>query len=160
MVLLNAKIGEIVVGKPPDELQAVALGSCIGLVIYDSKNKVSSLAHILLPEKNQYSKAGSPGKYAPEAVQEAIKMCIANGASRGNLVAKLAGGAKMFQNFKSDIQDIGSRNAQAVISELQANGIKIVSKDVGDSHGRTIVFETETSILKIKAAKANFVKQI
>jgi chemotaxis protein CheD len=160
MAVLNAKIGEIVVGKPPDQLQAVALGSCIGLVIFDKKSKVASLAHILLPEKNKYSKPGTPGKFAPEAVNEAIKMVVAAGGNKSNLAAKMAGGAKMFVNFSNEVNDIGSRNIQATISALQENSIDILSKDVGDNYGRTVIYETDTMIMNIKQAKNNSIKQI
>ncbi len=161
MTTYTAKIGEIVIGKAGDQLQAVALGSCVGLVVYDPKFKVAALAHILLPEKNRFSKPGPPGKYGTEATVEAIKHVISRGGLRENLVAKIAGGAKMFESLTSGSNmDIGSRNIAAVTRALQDNGIKVLARDVGENQGRTIIFDVATSTLEIKQANGSIVKRI
>lgn len=161
MTLYTAKIGEIVVGKKGDQLQALALGSCIGLVVYDPKLKVAALAHILLPEKSKFSKPGPPGKYGTEAIGESIKNVISRGGLRDNLVAKLAGGAKMFESLTSGTNmDIGSRNIASVTKSLGEHGIKILARDVGDNQGRTIIFDVDSCLLKIKQANGTIFKTI
>jgi len=161
MALYTAKIGEIVVGKKGDQLQALALGSCIGLVVYDPKLKVAALAHILLPEKSKFSKPGPPGKYGTEATGESIKNVISRGGLRDNLVAKLAGGAKMFESLTSGTNmDIGSRNIASVTKSLGEHGIKILARDVGDNQGRTIIFDVDSCLLKIKQANGTIFKTI
>ena len=161
MALFTAKIGEIVVGKKGDQLQALALGSCIGLVVYDPKLKVAALAHILLPEKNKFSKPGPPGKYGTEATGESIKTVVSRGGLRENLVAKIAGGAKMFESLTSGSNmDIGSRNVASVTKSLGEHGIKILARDVGENQGRTIIFDVNSSLLRIKKGNGTILKTL
>ncbi len=145
----TAKIGEIVMSKSPDVLQALALGSCVGVVIYDQSTKIGALAHILLPEITGTSNS-LPGKFATTAIPEAIKMTVARGAQRSNLIAKIAGGARMFDVSNLSIMDVGQRNIEAVLRLLTENNIPVVAKDVGENFGRTIIFNLESGLLTIK----------
>lgn len=160
MASLTAKIGQIVVGKAPDELQAVALGSCIGAVIYDANSKIAGLAHVLLPDSTAFSKLGTLGKYADLAIPETIKLIIAKGGKRENLKAKIAGGAKMFQSNFGKESDIGRRNTDAVIAALKRANITLIAQDIGDNIGRTINYNIQTNVLTIKLAQKGLVRQI
>lgn len=65
--------------------------------------------------------------------------------------AKIAGGAQMFQfQSTSDIMRIGPRNVEAVKAELKRFNITIIASDIGGNNGRTIEFDPETAILKIR----------
>jgi len=93
-----------------DELIAIGLGSCIGLVLTDRQAQVAGMAHVVLPES-----AGKPGpapKFADLAVTDLIAQVIAAGAVRSRLEAVMIGGAHMFTVGAS--LDIGARNAAAV----------------------------------------------
>ena len=35
---------------PPDKISTLGLGSCMGVVIYDTKTKLCGMAHIMLPD--------------------------------------------------------------------------------------------------------------
>lgn len=149
--VLTAKIGEIQVAKAPSKLQALALGSCVGVVLYDKVAKIGALAHVLLPTEMNNDHGNNPGKFATTAIPEAIKMLEAQGANRRNLIAKIAGGAKMFETTTAaNNLDIGRRNIDSVIQILNNLGIRIVSQDVGENFGRTIIFDTETGMLTIR----------
>jgi len=53
------------------------------------------------------------------------------GASRNNIVSKIAGGAQMFKlKADSNIMQIGKRNVEAVRAKLQQLNIKIIAEDV------------------------------
>ena len=54
---------------------------------------------------------------------------------------------------------IGPRNVEAVKQQLKSLSIPIVSEDVGGSSGRTIEFDTTTSILHIRTVNQG-VKEI
>ena len=68
-----------------------------------------------------------------------------------NIVAKIAGGASMF-NFsdKSIISDIGKRNSDAVRKTLKDIGIPIVAEDTGGNKGRTMILEAGTGKVTLK----------
>ncbi len=154
----DARIGIIIVGKTPDTLSALALGSCVGTVIYDPKINIASLAHVALPS-DLYGKKASrkknlnhPGRYADSAVIESIKLLKQKKANIKNLNAKIAGGSRMFgtKGLLGPGLNIGDRNIEAVKDNLSKNNIKLVGEHVGGDHSRTIKFNTFNNRLTIK----------
>ena len=57
---LIAPIGKIVIGEPPTKLVALALGSCVGTIIYDPILKVAALAHVALPSVATFKRKKNP----------------------------------------------------------------------------------------------------
>ena len=75
------------------------------------------------------------------------------GANRRRLVAKIAGGAKMFSTISTSlIASIGQRNVTATKDVLESLGIPIVGEDVGADYGRTMYFYTEDGRVRIHSA--------
>ena len=111
------------------------LGSCIGLAIVDRRKKLTALAHIVLPEACE--REGSPGKFADTAIPEMLRLLSEQKATRGNLIAKFAGGAEMFE--KLGPLKIGQENVHAVTRTLQELNIPIVGSDTGGCKGRRVV---------------------
>lgn len=162
MVVHTARIGDIIIGRAPDVLEALALGSCVSAAIYDPEFKIGALTHILLPESSQFREIDKLGKYADTAIPEAIRQLTAKGANRDRLIAKIAGGAKMFEMTgvsKSTI-DVGSRNIEATKGKLKELNIPIVAQDVGENYGRTIQFNLETFTLTIKLGLKKITRHI
>lgn len=135
----------------PESLITVGLGSCVGIAIYDKVKKIGGLAHIMLPDSTQFNKITNKIKFADLAIPILVEDLIKKGASRRNLVAKIAGGASMF-NFsdKKMVMDIGGRNCKAVKVSLNELSIPIVAEDIGGNKGRTIIFSTENGVLSIR----------
>ena len=129
-------IGEYRVGTFP--MMTIGLGSCIGLTLYDETVKVGAMVHIMLPDSG--GRTDRPGKYADTAVplllQELAKLGCKNNRS---LVAKIAGGACMFEYFGANL-NIGGRNADKVKTLLKENNIKLASEDIGGKVGRSVTF--------------------
>ncbi len=150
--IVSVGIGEIKIGRPPLVLQAVALGSCVGIAIYDSAVKVGGLAHIMLPNspKNPPMDSNSQGKFADIAIPFLVEELVKNGASRSRLIAKIVGGSKMFEfNNSTAVSDIGSRNVQAIKNILQELSIPIVGEETGGNYGRTMVFDLKTGSVEV-----------
>jgi chemotaxis protein CheD len=143
-------IGDYAVSSDGSPLSTVGLGSCIGIVLYDSRNKVAGLSHIMLPEMG--TKQDRIGKYADTAIPALIDEIKKKGGTPQFCKAKIAGGASLFA-FKDDKLQIGKRNAEAVESILKKCRIRIVGKDVGGNRGRTITFYPDTEELHIKMVK-------
>ncbi len=131
--MASVRMGEMAVSSN-EELIALGLGSCIGLVMVDRGTGVAGLAHIVLPEGRDG--ASAPGRFADRAVPELLaKMCGA-GARKACLEAVLAGGAQMFE-LGTEL-DIGARNESAVRAALAKVRIPIVAAVTGGNRGRTI----------------------
>ncbi|MDH5647270.1 MAG: chemotaxis protein CheD, partial [Candidatus Heimdallarchaeota archaeon] len=131
METFPVRIGDIVVTQNPNKLEALGVGSCIILVIYDEITKIAGMAHILLPETIK-SDNGPPGKYADSAVIELIRQVVIKGGNRNRLKSKMVGGARMFElsSQTEGILDVGKRNAIAVKLWLEKNGIPLVAEDI------------------------------
>jgi chemotaxis protein CheD len=152
MEIIKVGMADVGIAKPPHRLRTTGLGSCVGVVLYDTVNKVAGMAHVMLPESS-LAKGGelSVGKYADTAIPFLIREMEQAGACVRFLVAKLAGGAQMFSFLGgSDSMRIGPRNVEACKSMLQQAHIKIVAEDTGGNCGRTIELDAATGILQIR----------
>ncbi len=146
-------IADLNVAKGDDIIITYALGSCVGICLYDSVKKVAGLSHIMLPDSKLANNPNQPHKYADSAIPALIKRMVAEGALRGGIKAKIAGGAKMFATTgNSDIANIGERNVAAVKKTLASLGIPILVADTGENFGRTQSFDPQTGLMKIKSA--------
>jgi len=152
---IKVGIADMNICKTPDKITTIGLGSCVGVVLYDSSRKIAGLVHIMLPDSTKIKQNQNKMKFADSGIDLLLNELEKNGSDKKSLKAKIAGGAKMF-NFSStsDLGSIGDKNVIAVRNKLNSLGIKIVSEDVGLNYGRTIVFDPETDELTvIKAGK-------
>lgn len=147
-------ISDLNVVKAPDILVTYALGSCVGICLYDSTVKVAGLSHIMLPSSVQLSNiSNQPHKFADTAIVELVKKMELYGANHSHMKAKIAGGAQMFAALStSAIANIGDRNVVAVKEVLARLRIPIIAEDTGSNYGRTQYFHAESGIMVIKAA--------
>ncbi len=138
------------VGKMPDKLMTVGLGSCIGVCIYDLQLQIAGMAHIMLPSSKEITK-GNPAKFADTCIEMMLGDLYKLGAVKARLKAKMAGGAQMFSFAgKAPFLKIGERNAQAVGDEIKKTGIPMLAFDVGGTFGRTIHFDIKSGDLNIR----------
>ena len=137
------------IATPPDILITYALGSCVGICIYDNLRRIGGLAHILLPEAFGDVVGKTIYKFADTAIEELVRMMEKRGCARLHLTAKIAGGANM---FASNGKSIGERNVETVKKELQRLKIRIVAEDIGANYGRTAEFNPGNGSLTVKTA--------
>ena len=144
-------MADLKIAKAPDVLTTLGLGSCVGIALYDSTTKIGGLAHIMLPDSKQIKNNSNVAKFADTGIAELIEELVSNGARSNRLVAKIAGGAHMFE-FKNmdDMMRIGTRNVNAVIACLEEFKIPIIAKDTGSNYGRTVELHTDTGIFVVK----------
>ena len=138
--LLVVGISDQQVVCPSDHLITYALGSCVGICLYDQVKQVSGLAHILLPESFRSGNKNEVYKFADTAIEALVNSMEKQGGSGNRLVAKIAGGASMFVN---SIMNIGERNVEVVKRELLRLNIKLVAEDTGANYGRTVKFSAD-----------------
>ncbi len=162
METVHVKIADLAVKKNNGVLVTFGLGSCVGIAVYDPQAKVGGLAHILLDESAKFIRPNitsvNPAKFADTAVPDLIEKMLALGARKQNMVAKLAGGASLF-NFKSDTGSVGDKNIIAVRSVLKKEGIKIVSEEVGGCCGRTMRLLVDSGEVAITTAGKGAMKK-
>ena len=133
------------------ELITYALGSCIGICLYDPQVKLGALIHIMLPINMETGRKNTM-KYADTGIKETLNQLAAKGARKDRLIAKIAGGAKMFEVAgNNSLGNIGARNIESVKMNLRKEGIRIISENVGGSVARTLSFYPATGIGEIRA---------
>jgi len=135
--------------KAPDTLATIGIGSCVAVCLYDRKNKIGGLAHIMLPCNTENDQTLC-GKYADTGIDALILLMSQNGASKNELTAKIIGGANMFApTQKAATLTVGKNNIKSVKKTLADKGIRIIAEDLGGSNGRAIVYDTETGAVEV-----------
>lgn len=148
---IKVGIADMNTTNSPNKLITVGLGSCIGITLYDKIKKNGGLLHIMLPDSTQFNNITNPYKFADLGVPILLKQVQNMGSQKKDIVAKIAGGASMF-NFsdKTMIMDIGNRNAIAVKQTLKELGIPLIAEDTGGNKGRTVIFDTDNGVVQIR----------
>ena len=158
MSTISVGISDYKLSKSPDTLVTYALGSCVGIALYDPLRNIGGLSHIMLPSSSLRSDGTIDDrmKYADTAIPDLISELERNGAGRRTIVAKLIGGANMFNmQGTSFVETIGERNIAAAKSELDRLGIRLVAEDVGSNYGRTVYFQLEDGMVRVQSLGKN-----
>lgn len=121
------------------EMSTFALGSCVGVTVYDPKVKVGGMLHAMLPTaaiNHSDAKPFLPGKFVDTGLTNLFRDVIALGGDKNRLEVRLAGGSEFLNS--SRIFKIGDRNVAAVRAFLARRGIKLLAEDVGGTHARNL----------------------
>lgn len=150
--VIRVAMADLNICKSPDIITTLGLGSCIGLTLYDPVTKVGGMVHYMLPDSKQMKNNTNIAKFGDTGIVELLQRVVKAGANRGRLVAKIAGGAKMFEvSGMSSVGNIGERNAIAAKEVLKQLGIRLVAEDTGLNYGRTVELHCETGEFYIKS---------
>lgn len=150
--MIKVGMADLNVCVAPNAITTLGLGSCVGIILYDQRNKIAGLAHIMLPDSTKISNNENKAKFADTGIEELIIQMKKIGANSKGLIAKIAGGAQMFAFSKNnDMMRIGDRNIEATKAKLKELSIPILAEDTGLNYGRTIEFYPETGELHIKS---------
>ena len=156
--MIAVGISDYKTSKAPDTLVTYALGSCVGITLYDPVAHIGGLAHIMLPSSTLKANGinGDRMKYADTAIPDLIGDLERIGASKSQLKAKIVGGANMFNTIGTSFVDtIGDRNIEAVRSVLAGFGIPLIAEDVGSNYGRTVYFLLANGMVKVQSLGKN-----
>ena len=149
--IVKVNMGDYKTCDVSQKITTIGLGSCVGVVLYDTVNKKCGMLHAMLPDSTRIRNNMNRMKFVDTGLEDLIALMIKEGAVKRRMIAKLAGGAKMFDfGGDSDEGRIGFQNVQATKEHLAKYGIPIVAEDTGDSYGRTIVFDPAKNELEIK----------
>lgn len=134
-------IADMKMARQNGMLITYALGSCIGICLYDPLIQLAALVHIMLP-LNMETGRKSPLKYADTGIRETLRQMEGKGAARSRIVAKIAGGARMFEVAGGgNLGNIGQRNIESTHMVLRREGIRLLREDVGGTVARTLLFD-------------------
>jgi chemotaxis protein CheD len=130
--------------SPEDILVTYALGSCVGVAIYDPVAKLAGMLHYMLPESGiDPAKArDNPHMFADTGIPLLFRRSYEMGAEKRRLIVCVAGGAQVMD--EAGVFNIGKRNALALRKILWKAGVLIHSESLGGSLSRTVRMEVQT----------------
>jgi chemotaxis protein CheD len=137
-------VGDMKTGSNGDVIVTHALGSCLGLVIFDPVSKVGGLLHAMLPlsKINPDKAAANPYMFVDTGVPALFNAVYKLGGVKNRLVVKAAGCGHPLG--KEQMFKVGQRNYTVLKKLLWKNNILIESEDVGGTDSRTLYFEVAT----------------
>ena len=136
-----------------DEIVTYALGSCLGITMYDPVSKVGGLVHVMLPDSSiDKAKAQKqPGMFVDTGMPALLDEMTRTGASRNRIRIAVAGGASASMSGKDHFQ-IGERNFRALEAWMSAAGLRLVAQEVGGTNcARTMTLAVASGSVEIRA---------
>ncbi|MUW15719.1 chemotaxis protein CheD [Halorubrum sp. CBA1125] len=132
---ITVGVGELAVTDDAAVLTTSGLGSCVAVAIVDERRAVRGLLHAMLPTAEASRTVDArPAKYVDAGVESLVDELRAAGASPAAMRARIAGGAEMLDLTEA----VGPRNVERAERCLDAAGVRVVARDVGDAIGRTV----------------------
>jgi len=138
--LVDVNTGEVRVSRKRTILRSLAIGSCVVVAAYDSKNKVGALAHIMLPGRAP-ERTADKTKYAVDALHQMIARMAKAGAGRKNIEACLVGGGNVLKR-KGDTT--GSENIGSAARFLEERQIPVRGSVLGGTERKGVFLDVDT----------------
>jgi chemotaxis protein CheD len=148
-------VGDVAASNIPNvTLSTYALGSCVGVVAYDSVARAGAILHLMLPDStiSPARAAGQPAMFADTGFPLLIRELSSLRGDPRRLRLLLAGGAAVLQG--NDPFKIGARNIQAVKQQVQQFGLHVIAADLGGVVNRTLHLEIGTGQVTMKRPDA------
>ncbi len=132
------------IGRDADLIVTHALGSCLGLVVYDPVARVGGLLHAMLPlsKINPAKAQANPYMFVDTGVPGLFKALYEIGGQKSRMVVKAAGCGNPLG--KNEMFKIGERNYTILKKLLWKNNILLETEDVGGTASRTVHFDVAT----------------
>ena len=136
-------------------LSTYALGSCLGVIVYDSVNHAGGILHLMLPDSSisPQKAVKQPAMFADTGLPLLFKALAGVRAARSSLKIFVTGGASVLNG--ADPFKIGERNSLAVQRFLKANGFTIAGQDIGGNVNRTVHLSIGTGEVTLKMPDHN-----
>jgi len=137
-------------GNIGDVLITYALGSCIGITVYDPYVKVGGLLHFMLPDSSlDGNKAKrNPAMFADTGIPLLFKSCYKLGAKKKRMIVKFAGGASILDD--TNYFRIGQKNITALRKMFWRNNVLIDGEDTGKNYNRTLQLDISSGKVLVK----------
>jgi chemotaxis protein CheD len=135
-----------------DVVITYALGSCVGIVVFDPLVRVGGLLHYMLPDStlDLVKARENPHMFADTGIPALFKSCYKLGAEKKRMVVKVAGGASILDD--TNFFRIGQKNIMAMRKIFWKNNVMIDKEDTGLNCNRTVRLEMTTGKVYIRSS--------
>ena len=137
-------VGDMKVGQEADTIVTHALGSCLGLMVFDPAAKIGGLLHAMLPlsKINPQKAENNPFMFVDTGVPALFKSLYEMGGQKSRMVVKAAGCGNPLG--KNEMFKIGERNYTVLKKLLWKKNILLETEDTGGTASRTVHFNIAT----------------
>lgn len=145
-------VGDLVVTDDPDTVIIThALGSCIGVTVYDPVSRVSGMLHFMLPSSktNQVKAQANPAMFGDTGIPLLFRSVYELGAKKERMIVCAAGGAEVIDDdghFK-----VGSRNRTLLRKIFWKNDVLLDADDTGGNISRTLTLTTRDGRIAVSS---------
>lgn len=143
--------GSMISRRAGDMLVTYALGSCLGITLWDPVERVGGMLHVMLPDSatSPEKAQANPDMFIDTGVPRLFRDAYKLGAQKQRLVVCVAGGAALGAMQDSTFQ-IGQRNITMLRKILWKNGVLIRAQQVGGTIPRTMALRVDTGEVFLK----------
>lgn len=140
----------MVTAEPSTTLITYALGSCIGVTLYDPIMQVAGMLHFMLPspKENKDSSEINPAMFASTGIPLLFKRAYELGACKENLIVCAAGGAEILED--NGFFKVGTRNRTILRKMFWKNNILLSADDTGGNFSRTMSLSVASGEVEIR----------
>ena len=141
---IKVGMGEGVVTSAPHIISSTGIGSCVVVTLYDLRRRIGGLAHVMFPDSTDINGRRPPYHCADTAIAALLRRLQSNGAMQENIVAKMIGGARMFDGGNGSSPGIGKQNINSVRQILIREKLSLAGEDTGGGYGRSVEFNLDS----------------
>lgn len=122
-----------------DLILTYALGSCLGVCVWDPVVRVGGMLHFMLPQAamSPEKAAENPLMFADTGIPKLFLGSYALGAKKERMVVVVAGGAS-FNAKEDDDMAIGQRNIAMLRKLMWKNGVLLKKHELGGTEPRNM----------------------
>lgn len=150
-------VGEMVVSKEPEDMIVTyALGSCLGIVIYDPVARVGGMLHAMLPDSAIHKKdeAINPYKFVDTGIPLLFKTAYGMGAEKKRIKVKMAGCSQLMDD--ANFFNIGKRNYAAARKLLWKNNVLVDAEYCDKSQSITLILDINTGETTMRISNQSY----
>jgi len=129
-------------------LTTYALGSCLGITLYDSHRKIGGMLHVMLPDSKPHSGQDRIAMFLDLGLPELLARTKQAGGREGGMECKVFGGAQVMSADK--FFRIGDRNAEACREWAAKLNLRVTVWEIGGHVNRTIKFYLDTGKVSVR----------
>ena len=145
---ITIHIGEYYASGRPVRIYTL-LGSCVAVCLFDPKNRIGGMNHILVPGRADLKNFDDSARYGINALELLINEIMQLGGERHQIIAKVFGGAHIIQSISKE-NGMGQKIIYFVKDFLNNERIRIISHDLGGNDIRKVYFYTDTGNVYLK----------
>ncbi|MCP4218032.1 MAG: chemotaxis protein CheD [bacterium] len=136
--------------NPEDTIITYALGSCLGLTIYDPVAKVAGMLHAMLADSSlmRHKPEINPYKFVNTGIPALFKAAYKLGAKKSSIQVKMAGCSSIMDD--NGVFNIGKRNYAATRKILWKNNVMIEAEHCRKSDSITLSINVGTGEVSMK----------